>query len=245
MTCSSVEENAVVAATACAVQSFGWADFPVTSSLEENPTATTSFAHQTDELVIKPTCSTDIASDATASTLDESDWFDDDSILSSETEDETEAASSLSSSLLQAHEAAAAKSRRRVVFDKVYVRQHNVIVGVHPLATGGYALELGWEYSDQATGSCSVDAYEEQKNRQNTSLRRLSPLERRYKLAEVSGDSMLQIAQQEKELRQQVSNENVESPPALLQSNSKSSMGLRRTQQVSRCTSFTELSALA
>ena len=178
----------VVVAPASAVASFGWEDFPVITSSKEE-----AFVFHALE---KSASCTDTASDETATTVE---WCDDDSIVSElADEDEETGTSSSLAAISDASVSFIVKPRRRVCFGKVHIRQHNVVVGVHPLALGGYPLELGWEYTESA-GSCSVDVYEQERS-QRSALRRLSPLERRFKLAEMSGESILQVAQEEMHL---------------------------------------------
>ena len=209
------------------VESFGWADFPVTAT-----TLLDNVCRPRHQVIEMPKYTIDVSSDATASTLEALDWCDDDSFLSELAEEEGEA---VSVEQIPDTFSDDVKSRRRVGFAMVHIREHNVIVGVHPLASGGYALELGWEYSD-STEHCSVDLYEKAKS-QRTTLRRLSPLERRFRIAELSGDSMLEVAQQEQLLRTASQSRNSR------QSLVESSTGLLK-KQVNRSTSFTQLSAL-
>ena len=72
--------------TTAPVASFGWADFPVVTSSSSSllPPDDDDVACQFRMLLLQePSCTTtDIASDATASTLEDLDWCDDDSILS-------------------------------------------------------------------------------------------------------------------------------------------------------------------
>lgn len=161
--------------------SFGWGDFPVIVAEEFPPMDKLSSAQP---------------SDVTESTLEIE--FEDDTLADSELGNDDEETTMLADGILTND-----RPRRQVSFDLVEIREYNVVLGVHPLASGGFPLELGWEYNESQ--QFSVDEYELERSccpYSGQKVQRLSAIERQYKLAQVSGCTLMEIISQE-ELRQQ------------------------------------------
>ena len=184
------------------------------------------------------------SSDVTASTL--SMEYEDDTIPDSELEEDD---TTISTSLVANDSAAtlASKPVRQVCFDKVHVREYNVILGVHPLASGGYPLELGWEYNECTT--YSVDAYEQQSCSQSK-LRKLSPLDRHFLLAQMCGGNLMKINEEEDLRLQALARERREEAASLHRAdgaedetnNIDEELSEYTKQQMLRCTSYKCLS---
>eukprot|EP00977_Amphora_coffeiformis_P001160 scaffold244_cov172-Amphora_coffeaeformis.AAC.13 len=174
------------------IESFGWGDFPIMSSLEELPNSPFLFE--------KPNVVD--ASDVTASTAELE--YEDDSLPDSElAEEETSMLATDASEPLT-------KPLRQVSFGEVEVREYMVVLGVHPLATGGYPMELGWDYNVHSVQL--LDKSEQQRSRNG--LRRLSYIERHFRLAEMCGGNLCQILNEEKRRRKALELEKQAAPSA-------------------------------
>ena len=154
------------------VESFGWSDFPLMTSEDWHVPIPFPLNTTADNSNIK-TASHSLKSFASALEYEEDNLLISNSssnnnnkaarLLSPEDDSEDErttATPAVASSTSSASTTRTAKPAKQVGFDKVHIREHNVVLGVHPLAVGGYPLELGWEYNEAK--SCSVNAYERQ-----------------------------------------------------------------------------------
>ena len=203
------------------IESFGWGDFPLMTS---------------EDLYIsveKP-----ISSDSSSETLstlcleyEEDTLPEDDSEL--EDEEQTTFATSHPPTVVM-------QPQKQVCFDRVHVREHNVVLGVHPLAVGGYPLELGWEYNE--TLSCDVDAFE--RERGDNKLRRLSQIERHFKLAEMCGGDLVEVAEEEKLRKEILDGEQLQSysSHAVDEDSNDDHLSDYTKQQMLRCASYNHLS---
>lgn len=171
------------------IESFGWGDFPIMTVLQNSP-----FVFE------KPTVVD--ASDITASTVELE--YEDDSLPDSELEEEE-------TNLLAADTSETlTKPIRQVSFGEVEVREYVVVLGVHPLATGGYPMELGWDYNIHSAQP--LDSLEQQRTR--VGLKRLSYIERHFRLAEMCGGNLCQILNEEKRRRKALELEMAAARPA-------------------------------
>lgn len=178
------------------IESFGWGDFPVMTSSDDFPLP----------IIEKSNSAVEEPSDVTASTAGLE--YEDDSLLDSELAEEEEADDLLSATDASA---AAAKPLRQVTFGQVETREHVVVLGVHPIASGagGYPMELGWDYNVHAT--VPIDQREEERTR--VGLRRLTYIERHFRLAEMCGGNLCQIHSEEKRRKEALQREQRQTTP--------------------------------
>ena len=173
-----------------AVESFGWGDFPIITS-EDLP------------IIHKASCSSSSStlSDATSSTVDSSAYEDDslpDSDVEERADERVDCISAVSTSGSEP-----CRHIRQVSFGDVHVREHCVVLGVHPSAAAeGYPLELGWDYNE--TRTLSMEQYEQARRCCSRSPLRLSSLARRFKLAETTYDGDLDELDKEEAARKRI-----------------------------------------
>ena len=205
-----------IASTTPPIESFGWGDFPI-MTLEE--------LHHT------PFEKTNVvdASDVTADTAELE--YEDDSLPDSELAEEEE-------TNLLATSGALVKPLRQVSFGEVEVREYIVVLGVHPLASGGYPMELGWDYNVHSAES--LNSREQQRSREG--LKRLSYIERHFRLAEMCGGNLCQIMQEEKRRKAAHLREKQAAPLAEEESACEDHISDYTKQQMVRNASYASLS---
>lgn len=99
--------------------------------------------------------------------------------------------------------------RKYVQFGTVEVREYGVTVGAHTACKDTCALQLTWEYNDEATTMQNVAVHEEQKTGRNP--RRLSLPQRRARIARVQGISEGAVAEMEYAVLMKLIDEGVQS----------------------------------
>mmetsp|Transcript_29105 Transcript_29105/g.79893 ORF Transcript_29105/g.79893 Transcript_29105/m.79893 type:complete len:243 (-) Transcript_29105:42-770(-) len=193
------------------LECFGWGD------LLPSTTITTSTTTSSPNIVPMQVSSTTVASspwhlveemDSSSSTDEESSDEEEEDTSSSamETDEEECTTTSLSSydSWTKQNE-----ERRSIRFGPVQVREYAVTLGDHPLADE-YPLSLDWQHGPSIR--YDLDDFEHHYRRTSTCFlrgarnagrqpQRLSPVDRRLRLAAVKGESMLHLCQQEAERR--------------------------------------------
>lgn len=185
------------------VISFGWGDFPLLGNFLYSSSHHDASVQQLAtpcHHCASPDCSAAAAAADTLPNIVEIDDSEDESVDTSDDDSYRRKAS----------------HSRRVQFSNIQVREHSVTLGNHPLSNS-YPLSLDWEHAD--VQETTVDAYETKKMQaryptkrisfRRHKPRRLTPLERRMRLEEVTQVSITTLTDQERQRRFAVQRERI------------------------------------